>query len=223
MLSIFLAHRRHDFSFIVDSLTPPSLLPFPPQPFSIRDEEYYRQLAAEFGEVVDLQLRCHHDGRLKGDAIVTFSSEEQASAAIAALDRSVHAGRTIFARFDAYDDKGSRQVYPPRQPTGTTATIFCGNLSYGATDEHVADHFRSFGTVTHVMVMRSPNGMSKGCALVTMSSPEEASTVIMNANNTVILDRPVFLREDAGPSRGGAPRHHGGGMHGGGMHGGGMY
>ena len=75
---------------------------------------------------------------------------------------------------------------------------------------------RDAGNVVFAEVITLPNGMSKGCGIVEYSSQDEARKAIDTLNETELMGRTVFVREDredearfgqpASPfSRGGAP------------------
>lgn len=66
--------------------------------------------------------------------------------------------------------------------------LFIGNLSFGATDDMVRQHFSQVGTVTDVYVP-----MKKGFGFVTFSSAEEAKRAIDELNESEIDGRPIHL------------------------------
>jgi len=55
---------------------------------------------------------------------------------------------------------------------------------------------RSTGEVMHVDVLHGPDGRSKGCGLVEYQSPDEAQRAIQELNDTELMGRMVFVRED---------------------------
>ena len=66
--------------------------------------------------------------------------------------------------------------------------LFIGNLSFGATEDMVRDHFSGVGTVTDVYVP-----MKKGFGFVTFSTGEEAQKAIAELDGSEIDGRPIHL------------------------------
>ncbi|KAI9328836.1 hypothetical protein BDR26DRAFT_808192, partial [Obelidium mucronatum] len=80
--------------------------------------------------------------------------------------------------------------------------------------QDLKDHFRKAGEVVFADVLTMPGGRSKGCGVVEFSTPDEADRAIRELNDTSLMGRQVFVREDrepdvkfagsrAGPSGGG--------------------
>lgn len=64
-------------------------------PWSIRDEQL-RELFSQFGEVVEaIVITERHSGRSKGFGFVTFSTDEEAQAAVDAMHQKDVEGRPL--------------------------------------------------------------------------------------------------------------------------------
>jgi RNA recognition motif-containing protein len=76
--------------------------------------------------------------------------------------------------------------------------------------------------VTRANVLASPDGRSKGCGIVEFSSAEGAQRAILTLNDTELMGRQIFVREDREGSSGGGyyTQQQGGGGGGGGRGGG---
>ena len=74
--------------------------------------------------------------------------------------------------------------------------VYIGNLSWSVTWRDLKDHMASAGEVTRADVLTGHDGRSKGCGIVEFSTAEEASTAIATLNNTEIMGRDIFVRED---------------------------
>ncbi len=74
--------------------------------------------------------------------------------------------------------------------------LFVGNLPFTATEETVRAAFEGHGTVddVHVAVDRA-TGRSRGFAFVTMSAPEDVSTVIRGMDGAMLDGRPLRVSE----------------------------
>ena len=99
--------------------------------------------------------------------------------------------------------------------------IYCGNLSFKATEDDVRQLFSAHGEVTDVhIVMDRETGRSRGFAFVEMATDEAAKAAISALDGQRVQDRPLKVNE-AQPreQRGGGGGGYGGG--GGGGYGGG--
>ena len=74
--------------------------------------------------------------------------------------------------------------------------VYVGNLSWDCKWQDLKDHMRSTGEVLHADVLHGPDGRSKGCGLVEYSAPEEAQRAIQELNDTELMGRMIFVRED---------------------------
>ncbi|CAG8607082.1 7549_t:CDS:10 [Paraglomus brasilianum] len=74
--------------------------------------------------------------------------------------------------------------------------VYVGNLAYEVKWAQLKDFMRQAGEVVFADVLMQPNGMSKGCGVVEYRTPEDARRAIQTLNDTDLLGRPVFIRED---------------------------
>jgi cold-inducible RNA-binding protein len=82
-------------------------------PWSLNDETL-KELVADFGEVVEAKvITDNYSGRSKGFGFVEFSTEEEAQAAIDALNESEIDGRKIFV--NVAKPKAPREDRPQRR------------------------------------------------------------------------------------------------------------
>jgi cold-inducible RNA-binding protein len=105
--------------------------------------------------------------------------------------------------------------------------IYCGNLSFKATEDDVRNLFSAHGEVTDVhMVMDRETGRSRGFAFVEMATDAAAAAAIQALDGQRVQDRPLKVneaqpRENRGGGGGGGGGYGGGGGGGGGYSGGG--
>ncbi len=94
--------------------------------------------------------------------------------------------------------------------------LFVAGLPYSVTDNELAEHFASAGTVTSANVITDRNsGQSKGFGFVEMSSVEEAKKAIETMDNTDFGGRTIIVKE-ARPMEPRTPGQGGGGFRSGG-------
>ncbi|KAJ1475889.1 hypothetical protein T484DRAFT_1908890 [Baffinella frigidus] len=127
---------------------------------------------------------------------------------------------------------GAPGAAPPggRARGGPGTRVYVGNLSWEAQWQEVKDHMRGPNqdlVVTHADIMHDASGRSKGCAIVEYATPESAQAAIAALNDTDLMGRLIFVREDresattfrggfrgggGGPTRGGGPMRGRGGF-----------
>jgi len=74
--------------------------------------------------------------------------------------------------------------------------VYVGNLAFSVKWNDLKDYMREVGNVVFAEVMVLPNGMSKGCGVVEFSTREEAERAVKELNDTPLLGRQIFVRED---------------------------
>ena len=176
----------------------------------------------KFGEVTDF----FNPGR--GFAFVTFSTNEEAQACIAAMDNTEVAGRTIQMNVarpkgDRGGDRGGRGGGRGRGGGGGGGgrdaaaeglKLFVHNVSEDTSNEDLGEAFGKHGTVT------DSYNTGKGFAFVTFSTPDEAQAAIAAMSGTNVCGRDIDcnIAKPKGSAGGGGDRGRGrgGGGRGGG-------
>ncbi|KAG8849121.1 hypothetical protein FRB96_000907 [Tulasnella sp. 330] len=74
--------------------------------------------------------------------------------------------------------------------------LYVGNLSYDVKYGDMIEFMRPVGEAAFAEVLCTPNGVSKGCGIVEFHTYEEAQRAIKELSETLLLGRPVFIRED---------------------------
>lgn len=74
--------------------------------------------------------------------------------------------------------------------------VYVGNLSWDVAWQDLKDHMKAAGNVLRADVMTESNGRSKGCGIVEYSTVEEAREAIATLNDTTLMNRLIFVRED---------------------------
>ncbi len=93
--------------------------------------------------------------------------------------------------------------------------VFVGSLSWQTTNEGLAAHFATVGTVTKAdVLMDKMTGKSKGFGFVEFSSEEEANAAVEKLNQSELDGRAIFV-DLARPKTEGAGGNRTGGFGGG--------
>lgn len=126
-----------------------------------------------YGVIEDAVVMRYSDtGNSKGFGFVTFSRVEEADRCIAEnphfLDgKSIECTRAMPRGTD---------VETPIQQTNSEKQkrkLFIGNVSYDTTTEDLESYFEKYGEIDDCVVMKNPNGTSRGFGFVTYSLVEE--------------------------------------------------
>src|SRR4029077_3687708 len=94
--------------------------------------------------------------------------------------------------------------------------LYVGNLSFNTTENELQELFSQAGTVQEVTLMQDKfTGKSRGFALVTMGSDEDAQNAISKFNGQTVEGRALTVNEarprEPRPPGGGGGRGYGGG------------
>lgn len=82
--------------------------------------------------------------------------------------------------------------------------VYVGNLSWSVTWKDLKDLMKSTGCeVTRADILASPDGRSKGCGIVEFETAEGASRAVLTLNDTELMGRQIFVREDREDGSGG--------------------
>lgn len=101
--------------------------------------------------------------------------------------------------------KDTRRHAPYKKPDGTdeaeavnanNTRVYVGNLSWSVGWRDLKDHMKSAGDVIRADVLTSYDGRSKGCGIVEYASAAEAQKAVDELNNTELMGRQIFVRED---------------------------
>jgi len=93
----------------------------------------------------------------------------------------------------------------PAAAADKSRRVFVGNLAWDVSWQDLKDHLRSTGgDVTHVEILKSPDGRSKGCGIATFATVQQALEVTQALNGSELQGRAIFIREDREESDGAA-------------------
>jgi len=129
-------------------------------------------------------------------------------------------------RYAPYGRGAQRAVYQQESTSDRSCRVYVGNLSWDVTWRELKDHMKTTGCeVTRADILCSPEGRSKGCGIVEFETAEGAQRAVLTLNDTELLGRQIFVREDREEGSGGGyyTQQTGGAGAGGGGGGGGRF
>lgn len=125
---------------------------------------------------------------------VEFANSSSSEEAMSTLNRSDFGGHRITLSFHK---EGGNQGSTPRSTVQTPSRLYVGNLAYEVTWEDLKDHFRNAGEiVVRADVAQDSDGRSKGYGIVQYSSATRARAAIERMSGSVLMGRPIHVRED---------------------------
>ncbi|AFZ79946.1 RNA recognition motif domain containing protein [Theileria equi strain WA] len=74
--------------------------------------------------------------------------------------------------------------------------VYVGNLSWKVKWQELKDHMKQVGDVIRADIIEDYIGRSKGCGIVEFADEETAARAISELNDTLLMDRQIFVRED---------------------------
>ncbi|ORX62521.1 hypothetical protein BCR32DRAFT_330919 [Anaeromyces robustus] len=99
---------------------------------------------------------------------------------------------------DYYDDYNMRNMDKDMRMNNSMkeCRVYVQNLSYDVTSEMLSRFMESVGKVVSAEILTSPDGRSKGCAIVQYETPNEARRAISDLQDKPFQGRPIHIRED---------------------------
>lgn len=160
---------------------------------------------ADYGSLVSAEVMSKPDGRSRGWGIVEFSTTEGAGNALDNMNGAEIDGRAIKVEFQKPRTARAprqRRERKPRQQTefaepSPSNSIYVGNLPWSFGDDDVFALFEGTGA-TSAEVKSGYDGRSRGYAIVTFDSQEDASSAIDSVNGADADGRQVVCRFDRG-------------------------
>ncbi|GFE53876.1 single stranded G-strand telomeric DNA-binding [Babesia ovis] len=81
-------------------------------------------------------------------------------------------------------------------PTTNSSRVYVGNLSWKVKWQDLKDHMKQVGEVIRADIIEDYDGKSKGCGIVEFVDEESAQRAMEELNDSILFDRPIFVRED---------------------------
>jgi len=99
---------------------------------------------------------------------------------------------------DYYDDYNMRNMDKDMRMNNMIreCRVYVQNLSYEVNTEMLTRFMEKVGKVVSVEILTTPDGRSKGCAVVQFETPNEARRAISDLQDNQFQGRPIHIRED---------------------------
>ncbi|KAJ7174192.1 hypothetical protein C8R43DRAFT_637503 [Mycena crocata] len=149
----------------------------------------------QFGEVREVRLARHGNGKLRGFGYVTFIHQEEAMAAVTAEMNLL--GRPIYISYSMPDYSGVRQTAPP------SCRLILNFLPSNVDEAYIRDIFKPFGELASVSLNKYSNDKPGGFANVDFMQLEQATCAFETFEHTPlhVLGAPVRVEYGRPPHR----------------------
>jgi RNA recognition motif-containing protein len=102
-----------------------------------------------------------------------------------------------------FNNRGNKAFYLQNENTDPSCRVYVGNLSWNVTWKELKDHMKTSGSeVIRCDILAFPDGRSKGCGIVEFADAEAAQKALL-LNDTELMGRQIFVREDRESESGG--------------------
>lgn len=102
-----------------------------------------------------------------------------------------------------YNHRGIKAVYHQADNSDPSCRVYVGNLSWNVTWKELKEHMKTSGSeVIRSDILAFPDGRSKGCGIVEFADAEAAQKALL-LNDTELMGRQIFVREDREGESGG--------------------
>ena len=101
------------------------------------------------------------------------------------------------------NNRNNRAVFHQSEASDPGCRVYVGNLAWEVSWMDLKDHMKQGGCeVARADILASPDGRSKGCGIVEFESAEGAKRALL-LNDTELMGRQIFVREDRESGNGG--------------------
>jgi RNA recognition motif-containing protein len=140
------------------------------------------------------EVAFSRSGRSQGYGLVVFSSAQDAANAVSQLNEVEYQGRNVVVREDRGVNRATKKPQNVDRAVNEMA-LFVGNLSWETTEDMISEEFKRFNPVETSLKL-GRDGRSRGWALVSFGSSQDAQSAL-NAMNGVSIDgREIQCRFD---------------------------
>lgn len=160
-------------------------------------ESELREAFAAHGDVKKVQMPLDREtGRSRGFAFIAMSNADEHAAAIAGVNESEIAGRTVYVSESLPKEKvvENKKKYQAKKTRDVGSKIYVGNLNFDTTQEDLQAAFAEFGEVKDCFIPSDYEGRPRGFAFIQMDE-ENALNAIEGLNGTELDGRTLNVNK----------------------------
>ena len=144
-----------------------------------------KEICERYGGRVVSAIIIKERGVSLGYGFCNFASHEEAVHAVEEMNNLFIMGKRLaVSRAASKADRAKflRSVHTPSDRPGENANVYVKNLDYGIDEEALRGHFRPFGPIINVRIMRDDIGNSKGYGFVSYARHADAVKAVRALN-----------------------------------------
>jgi len=146
----------------------------------------FRSLFQPFGDIETCRLVMDHaTGLGMGYGFVKYTSDEAASAAIAALNGAAIEDKVIKVSYARKNGGGSAPPIAAPVHNNSDANVYVAQLDRQITKHDLEQIFSPYGSLTDVKILTDPSGQSKGVGFVRFASRDQAQLAVNDLNGNI--------------------------------------
>ncbi|XP_028053264.1 polyadenylate-binding protein 2-like [Camellia sinensis] len=155
---------------------------------------------SSFGNILSCKVATDDSGQSKGYGFVLYDSEEAAQKAVEKFNGMVLNDKKICV--GPFRKKHEREMALEKEKLTNVVegvdksqrlNLYIKHLDDSIGDDKLKELFSPFGTITAYKVLRDANGISRKSGFVAFSTPEEASTALVEMNGKMVVSKPLYV------------------------------
>ncbi|KAK2373955.1 28 kDa ribonucleoprotein, chloroplastic [Trifolium repens] len=155
-----------------------------------------KDLFAQCGTVISVEIIKNKDGKGKGYAFVTMDTGEEAQAVVDKFNGHEISGRIVRVEFSKSLKKPPSPPPPGLPPSDARHVIYASNIAWKARSTHLRDIFtENFKEpVSARVVFQTADGRSAGYGFVSYHTKEEAEAAVSALDGKELMGRPLRIK-----------------------------
>jgi len=142
---------------------------------------------SEFGNVLSCKVELDENGVSKGYGYIQFQTQEAADLAIQKVNGKLIANKPVFV--GPFVPRRERLASSDQNFTN----LYIKNLDPSIDDEKLINLFSEFGPIKSAVVMKSPDGKSRGFGFVNFQDSAHAKNAVQKMNEKEIEGRNIYV------------------------------
>ena len=150
------------------------------------DVQMLHDTFSKFGNVLSCKVALTRDGKPKGYGFVAFTNEDEAAAAIKAVDGKKLEGFQVQVTKYVPRTERSRQL-------PTSNNLYVHNLDESVDEDKLKAEFEKYGKVMSVKIPKDDKGRSKLYGYVCFENQQDAAEAESNMNNQTLAGKRITV------------------------------
>ncbi|GKB70324.1 polyadenylate-binding protein 7, partial [Tanacetum coccineum] len=163
-------------------------------------QDVLEQTFAKFGKILSLVIARDDDGVSKGFGFVNFENPNDATKAVEEMNGSELGSKVLYVaraqkKYEREQILRSQFAEMRKEQIRKyqDSNVYVKNIDDDVTEDQLRDHFRHFGTITSVKLMREDKGLIKGFGFICFSKPQEARRAVDTLHGYTFHKKPLYV------------------------------